>query len=111
MIDLPVEAEQRDTEADASAGDKTETDKDAKIAELEALLALQNQQRGDKKDKSKKEQEKRNIAEHPAASAVAKIVIEHTNEIIEYDAEHDRVLTKNEEELNRLMERKTKKRR
>ena len=65
---------------------------------------LQNQQRGDKEDKSKKEQEKKNTAEHPIATAVAKIVIEHTNEIIEYDAEHDRVLTKNEEEMNRLME-------
>ena len=37
-------------------------------------------------------------------STVAKIFIEQTKDIIEYDVEHDTVVTKNEEEFNRVME-------
>ena len=104
MVELPEDTEQRDSEAEAITEEHKETEKDSEIAELKAKLFTQNQQIEELETKNKKELEKKKKAEHPEASKVAKIVIEHTDEIIEYDAEHDRVLTKNEDELNRLME-------
>ena len=40
----------------------------------------------------------------PLFEVSRKLVIEHTDEIIEYDTEHESVLNKNKDELNRLME-------
>ena len=77
--------------------EKDDSDKDSMIAELKKQLAEAN-------TKLENEQLRRKCSENPEATKVAKIVMENTNVIIEYDAKHDRVVTKDENELNRLVE-------
>ena len=101
IVEKAEELEPGET-AEAMEG-RADNEKDAKIAELETLLAEQKQKLAESNNKLDKEQVKKKSNEDPEASKVAKIVIEHTNEIIEYDAEHDKIVTKNETELNRLV--------
>ena len=77
--------------------EKVDSDKDKMIEELKKQLA-------EASTNLEKEKLRRKSTENPEATKVAKIVIENKSAIIEYDAEHDRVVTKDEDELNRLVE-------
>ena len=107
MVETPEDVDQREG-LDAAIDEKTDSEKDSEIAELKTMIAEQKKQLEKTEAKSKREYERRLLMDHPEASEVAKIVIEHTNEILEYDAVSDSVVTKDEEELKRLMEERCK---
>ena len=82
-------------------------DKDAKIAEHEALLSDHNKIKQQLVEtKSRLESAKKKRKPDPEAERVAKIVI--TSEAIEYDSAQDKVITKNEDVLNRLVDENCK---
>ena len=78
-------------------------DKDANIAELEALLSDQNNLKQQLVEtKCKLESAKKKVKQDPEANKVAKLGI--STAALEYDPDKDKVITKNEDELNRLVE-------
>ena len=78
-------------------------DKDARIAELEAQLSDHNKVKQQLVEtKSKLDSAKKKVRHDPESHKVAKMVI--TSEALEYDFVQDKVITKNEDELNRLVE-------
>ena len=80
MVETPEDVDQREG-LDAALDEKTDSEKDSEIAELKAMIAEQKKQLEKTEAKSKREYERRLLMDHPEASKVAKIVIEHTNEI------------------------------
>ena len=102
-----IETEDDDHVTGSEIEDKSEetssSQKDTKIAELIALVAEQKQLLATNA-KHIKELEKKKPIEILEAAEVAKIVAEHDNKIIEYDAVDDKVVTKNEKEFNRILE-------
>ena len=79
-------------------------DKDSAIAGLKSQLAEQAKLLQETKTNLNKEKEKNKVKDDLEAVKVAKIVIERSDDIIKYDVDQDKVVTKDEDELNRLVE-------
>ena len=95
--------EKEDVEEDLEITVVASLDKDARIAELEAQLSDHNKVKQQLVEtKSKLDSAKKKVRHDPESHKVAKMVI--TSEALEYDFVQDKVITKNEDELNRLVE-------
>ena len=100
------ESEQQEAECkpnDSTKGVISENEKDVKIAELVALLAENTEKLKQSKAKASDSSLKKSAID-PEVSKVAKLIIEQKTEIIEYDQLNDKVVTKDEKKLAKLME-------
>ena len=99
------EREEKEDDLDATVVDNN--DKDARIAALEAQLSDHNHVKEQLiQVKSKLDSVRKRTKPDPEADKVVKLVIQ--SEALEYDPANDKVVTKNEEVLNRLVDENCK---